>query len=488
MCTGHLLCALLHLDKGRVRAVATIGPSPIAVRRHRLAAAPAAEVGLHYIVMQTPPDRDRYADLLRIVSIGLVVLGHWLAAVVLVRDGELVTGRLHALVPPTQWGTWVFQVMPVFFIVGGFVNARSWSQARLRASDAGALRRGKPIPDEHAWSAWTRRRYQRLLVPLFPLIAFWVLLIPVLLAALPRDSVQLASQAAFAPIWFLGVYLLVITLVPLTWALHRRFEWTAVIAFVMAAVVVDALVRAGIPAAGAANLFLVWAGIHQIGYFWHDGRLPDRPAVSVALTVVGIATLLAFVTIGGYPVSMVAVDGARSNVSPPSVALFALALAQLGIVTGTRRSLSRWLERPRVWAVVVTAGSITLTVYLWHMTAMILAAALTYVTGLWPHSSEIDASWWVLRAPWLILCALLLAILVFFFRRFERAVPLSRPAPVRTLIGLTATLAGITWLVRQGLYAPETRWQLSLLGIGVLFGGLAALGALRPPPPFVERD
>jgi fucose 4-O-acetylase-like acetyltransferase len=114
--------------------------------------------------VQTSPDRDRYADFLRVLSISLVVLGHWLAAVVLVRDGELVTGRLHALVPWTQWLTWVFQVMPVFFIVGGFVNARSWSRAAR---------------DKQSWSAWTRRRCQRLLVPLFPLVAFWVLLTPV---------------------------------------------------------------------------------------------------------------------------------------------------------------------------------------------------------------------------------------------------------------------------------------------------------------------
>lgn len=364
--------------------------------------------------MPTPADRDRYADLLRVVSIGLVVLGHWLAAVVLVQEGELVTGRLHALVPWTQWGTWVFQVMPVFFIVGGFVNARSWSQARLRASDPCALRRGRPMQHEHSWSAWTRRRYQRLLVPLFPLVAFWVLLIPVLLAAaVPRDSVQLASRAAFAPIWFLGVYVLVIALVPLTWALHRRFAWKAVIGFIIAAVVVDTLVRAGVPVAGSANVFFVWAGIHQAGYFWHDMRLPDRALVGVGWTIVGTGMLLAFVTIGNYPVSMVAVDGAPSNVSPPSVALVTLAFAQLGIVVAARPSLSRWLERPRVWAMVVTVGSVTLTVYLWHMTAMILAAALTYVTGLWPHTSEIDASWWRLRPPWLILCALLLVVLVF---------------------------------------------------------------------------
>jgi peptidoglycan/LPS O-acetylase OafA/YrhL len=424
--------------------------------------------------MQTPPDRDRYADLLRVVSIGLVVLGHWLAAVVLVRDGELVSGRLHALVPWTQGGTWVFQVMPVFFIVGGFVNARSWSRT---------------MRGEHSWSAWMRRRYQRLLVPLFPLVAFWGLLVPVLLAAgLSRESVQLANQGAFAPIWFLGVYLLVITLVPLTWALHRRFDWKAIIAFTAAAAGVDTLVRMGIPLAGFANMLFVWAGIHQVGYFWHDGRLPDRSMIGLAWTVVGIATLLALVTLGGYPMSMVAVDGARSNVSPPSVAMFSLALAQLGIVIAARASVSRWLERPRVWAVMVALGSTTLTVYLWHMTAMILVAALTYVTGLWPYSSEIDDLWWQLRPLWLILCTLLLGALVFVFRRFEHAAPVGGPAPVRTLIGLIAALAGITWLARQGLYAPGMRWQLSVIGLGVLFGGLATLGALRLRPPSSRRD
>lgn len=428
--------------------------------------------------MQTPPDRDRYADLLRVVSIALVVLGHWLAAIVLVQDGELVTGRLHALVPWTQWGTWLFQVMPVFFIVGGFVNARSWSRS---------------MRGEKSWSAWMRRRYQRLLIPLFPLVAFWVLLIPVLLAAgLPQDSVQLASRVAFAPIWFLGVYLLVIALVPLTWALHMQFKWKAVIAFIAAAVLVDTVVRAGVPVAGAANVFFVWAGIHQVGYFWHDARLPDRAMVGLAWATVGVGMLFAFVIIADYPVSMVAIgSGARSNVSPPSAALFALALAELGIVIAARASLSRCLERPRVWAVVVTLGSITLTVYLWHMTAMILVTAITYLTGVWPYTTEIDASWWKLRPPWLILCALFLAVLVFFFRWFERAIPVPRPvprpAPVRTLIGLTVTLAGITWLVQRGLYVPKTPWLVSLVGIGVLFGGLAALGALWPSRPSTGR-
>jgi peptidoglycan/LPS O-acetylase OafA/YrhL len=420
--------------------------------------------------VQTSPDRDRYADFLRVLSITLVVLGHWLAAVVLVRDGELVTGRLHALVPWTQWATWMFQVMPVFFIVGGFVNARSWSRAAR---------------DEHAWSTWTRRRYQRLLVPLFPLAAFWVLLTPVLLAAgLPSEAVQLANQGAFAPIWFLGVYLLVIAFVPVTWMLHRRFGCKAAIAFVLVSAAVDMLVRVGVSVVGFANMLFVWAGIHQIGYFWHDGRLPERAIVGFGLIAIGMATLLALITVGDYAVSMVAADDqVRSNVNPPSVALFALALVQLGLVVVARHRLETWLERPRVWAMVVILGSITLTVYLWHMTAMILVAAITYLSGLWPHSSAVDTRWWLLRLPWSALCVVLLGILVFVFSRFERPMAVSRTAPMHTFLGLIATLAGIALLAQRGLYVSGAPWQVSAAVITVLAAGLAFLGALRLLPP-----
>ena len=39
---------------------------------------------------------------------------------------------------PLGWAaTWVLQVMPMFFIVGGFANARSWDSSRRRGDGAG---------------------------------------------------------------------------------------------------------------------------------------------------------------------------------------------------------------------------------------------------------------------------------------------------------------------------------------------------------------
>lgn len=70
----------------------------------------------------TPATRDRYVDLLRVASLGAVVLGHWLMAAV-TPDG---VGNLLAVVPALQPLTWLLQVMPVFFFVGGFSHALSY--------------------------------------------------------------------------------------------------------------------------------------------------------------------------------------------------------------------------------------------------------------------------------------------------------------------------------------------------------------------------
>ena len=84
-------------------------------------------------------ERNRYEDLLRVVAIGSVVLGHWLLISVTYRDGRLSGPDALDYIAWGRWVTWLFQVIPVFFffffffllllllLVGGYVNARSWA-------------------------------------------------------------------------------------------------------------------------------------------------------------------------------------------------------------------------------------------------------------------------------------------------------------------------------------------------------------------------
>ena len=78
----------------------------------------------------TPAARNRYVDFLRAASIAVVVLGHWLVAAPYLSGGEIVPGHMLGLAPWTQWLTLGMQVMPIFFLVGGFANAVAWQAAR----------------------------------------------------------------------------------------------------------------------------------------------------------------------------------------------------------------------------------------------------------------------------------------------------------------------------------------------------------------------
>lgn len=82
---------------------------------------------------QAPSERNRYVDFLRALSLLAVVVGHWLVAAPYIgSDGEVVVGHLLDILPWKQWITWGFQVMPIFFLLGGYSNVVSWASTRAK--------------------------------------------------------------------------------------------------------------------------------------------------------------------------------------------------------------------------------------------------------------------------------------------------------------------------------------------------------------------
>ena len=118
-------------------------------------------LGPREVASSTPPTRNRYVDLLRVASIVVVVLGHWLMAVLGYENGAFTGKNLLEVEPGLQVLTWIFQVMPIFFIVGGFSNEASWSSAQARGQ---------------SYAEWLRTRTARLLRPAAWFVAFWALI------------------------------------------------------------------------------------------------------------------------------------------------------------------------------------------------------------------------------------------------------------------------------------------------------------------------
>ncbi|MFD6588116.1 acyltransferase [Streptomyces anulatus] len=404
----------------------------------------------------TPATRDRYVDLLRVASLGAVVLGHWLMAAV-TPDG---VGNLLAVVPALQPLTWLLQVMPVFFFVGGFSHALSY-RSLLRKRPEGTA--------DSVYSAFLRARLQRLLRPTMVFVLVWgaaALLVQLLGGGggLTGVTLRMVTQ----PLWFIGIYLAMVAFTPPLLKLHERYGWAAFAGLAGAAVAVDVLrFAAGVPYVEFLNFAFVWLAVHQLGFLRADGRI-RRPAL---LAGAGLVTAGALVAFGPYPLSMVGMPGEKvSNMAPPTLALLAHGLWLVGAVELLRAPAARLLERPRIWRTVVAANGVAMTAFLWHLTAMfgVYGAMLALDVEL---PAPASAAWWAQVPLRIALAAALTAGLVAAFRTFERpAAPTAPGAPGASgtpgagplaALGATLCLLGVL--------------GLSMVGFGGLLDGRTAL-------------
>ncbi|MEE1938476.1 acyltransferase [Streptomyces sp. TRM 70361] len=381
--------------------------------------------GVRALAAATPADRDRYIDLLRVASLGTVVLGHWLMAAVTAGsggpDGARVTvDNLLAVVPELQPATWLLQIMPVFFLVGGFSHALSHR----------SLDRRLP-PGTPRYPAFLRARLQRLLRPTMVFTAVWcAAALAVRFTGRDGPLWDTAARLVTQPLWFIGVYLALVALTPPMLRLNARYGWGVFAALVWGAAMVDLLrFAAGMPYVEFLNLALVWLAVHQLGILRADGRLgPDR-RVPAALALGGLASAAALVAWGPYPLSMVGMSGEPvGNMSPPTLALLCHAAWLVGAVELLRAPAARLLARPRVWRAVVAANGVAMTAFLWHLTALFGVYGLLLALGL-PLPAPASAAWWAWAPVRIGAAALLTALLVAVFRRFERPAATAVPGP-----------------------------------------------------------
>ncbi|GHG21917.1 acyltransferase family protein [Streptomyces hydrogenans] len=395
----------------------------------------------------TPAGRDRYVDLLRVVSLGVVVLGHWLMAAV-TADG---VGNLLAVVPELQAATWALQVMPVFFFVGGFAHALA-HRSRPRYAD------------------FLRARLRRLLRPTMVFVAVWGAAALVLQTAgadggLTGVALRLVTQ----PLWFIGIYLAMVACTPPLLRAHERYGWGAFAALAAAAAAVDALrFAAGVPYVEFLNFAFVWLAVHQLGFLRADGMI-RRPAL---LAGAGLAGAAALVALGPYPLSMVGMPGEKvSNMAPPTLALLCHGLWLIGAVELLKGPGTRFAARARVWRGVVAANGVAMTAFLWHLTAML--GVYGAMLGLGVHlPAPATAAWWAQLPLRLAAAVLLTALLVAVFRRFEAPSPVPRTGGSGPLaaLGITLALLGVLGLSMTGLG-------------GLLDGHTATLVAVRITAP-----
>ncbi|MGH8958785.1 MAG: acyltransferase family protein [Acidimicrobiia bacterium] len=413
---------------------------------------------------QTPEHRNRYVDFLRAASIMVVVFGHWLMAGAYFGNGHLEVFNLLTENQQVHYLTWLLQVMPIFFLVGGYANA-----AGLRA----ARRRHEP------YGAWLRARLRRLLLPVVPLLIVWSFGAAVLLdRGIDVELVRLGSQAALVPVWFLATYVAIVALAPITLAAWEKWGWSSIAFTAAIAGLIDLVsLTLGLNYVGYLNYLFVWGTIHSLGYAWADEKI-GRTSARIGLALAGLAATAALVAFGPYPVAMVGLDTAAvTNSQPPKVTLVALGAFQAGLLLAMEEPARRFLSREQNWAATILVNGRIMTLYLWHLTAMVGLIGLLAVLGGPGLGIPVDTpAWWFTRPLWFLALILVTLPLIAVCGRYERPHTDRRPHPAswRPVLAVICAGAGLGLLARFGIADEDglNGIALTLPLAGLIAGGV----------------
>jgi len=356
-------------------------------------------------------------------------------------SGDITPVLALDVVPWSAWLTWAFQVMPIFFIVGGYSNGISLASAEKK---------------QLTYAQWLAGRLHRLLTPLTLLVVFWALLaIALNLLRVADENIQALSQAALVPTWFLAIYTMIVLLAPLTYRLWRRWGFWSLFGYIALAVLVDAaFFKLDMQWLGWSNYFWVWLAMHHLGFAWLDGRL-GSPGKLLLMAALAFAALFALIQYGPYPIAMAGSPGEEvSNTLPPKITLIALGLFQFGLLLALEGPMNRFLKGLNAWTGTVLVNSMIMTVYLWHMSVLIALMALAYFAGgIGLDMTVGSGAWWASRPLWLLVSAIALLPLALALSPLERLAPAksdSPPGALRLIAGAVMAGLGITLATLMG--------------------------------------
>jgi hypothetical protein len=160
--------------------------------------------------------------------------------------------------------------------------------------------------------------------------------------------------------------------------------------------------------------------------------------------------------------------------------LLALGVFQFGLLLSIEKPMRRVLSGLRLWAATVLINSMIMTLYLWHLTVMVIIVALLYLAGglglgIEPGTQE----WWLTRPIWIaVLYSVLLPVTVLFSPLERRSRPAGAPVPsaARLVTGSLLICLGVALLAMFGIgSSPLPGLDIASFALVIVGSGISGL-------------
>jgi peptidoglycan-N-acetylglucosamine deacetylase len=349
---------------GAARAKSAEGAAPGQVGPREAASSQAAPNAFDAVV--PPKGRDRFLDLLRLVSVLRVVALHT------------------ATKPPViylPWIQWIFPGMPEVFFVSGAVTAAAFA----RRGQAGVV----------------VKRLRRLLPPYYVYAAVALAVMYVtdsrstaadasldrgdwlsFLLPVVRPTGSVTRVVLWGHLWFLTSFLWVLTISPLLHWLYRKVKlWSLLVHLFVFALVVSAQKFGWFPVRSEYIDIAMFGWFFQLGFAYNDGmlqRFDPRKHVAFGLGLLAVGWLVAERI---EPIWRKSPGSTKPNeLYTSSTAHFLVGAGWMFLAFAARVPITNWLSRHRARVVDVVTQR-TYTLFIWGPAANAVAMAASRKIG-----------------------------------------------------------------------------------------------------------
>jgi hypothetical protein len=160
--------------------------------------------------------------------------------------------------------------------------------------------------------------------------------------------------------------------------------------------------------------------------------------------------------------------------APATTCLLTLGIGQIGVLLALREPILRWAVRPGQARLLTAVGRRCMTVYLWHMPALVVVAGVAVLGFGYATPPPGSPMWLVVTPLWIAALTATLSVLVRIFGRFETVAPVSgAPSARRLAVAVPLLCAGCAGIAVFGF---------ADVGVAVLWSAAVVVGLCLARP------
>ena len=314
-------------------------------------------------VAKTSNSRIRFIDFLKVAGLLLVVFNTYFFLNFYKSSGEFIIYNRVVLDNTLTPVTWITVGMSLFIFSTGFTNKIAWY------SNVGR--------DGSQWKFLTDR-----VDSLMGSVLVWIFFITLTLNISSKliffplyitnqeDGMLTVTEFIMWPLWLVSIYLVVVLFCPLTIYLHKKNPYLTMSFLIFILVLIDNIdFSISLSYIKLLNYLIFWLAIHQLGYFYADGKI-----FTYKKSFFAVATILSYSYLLYLHISTeqyLSVSNYRllsfSNEDPPTTIYLVASLGMISFFLIFRDQIESFMKLPFVWHSFSVVHANIYTIFLWHV-------------------------------------------------------------------------------------------------------------------------